>query len=195
MSNSPRVTIQDIAQSLGVPVAQVTKVILGQPGVSDDSRRQVMAALVQAGLVRISRGTSGGMIGVVVPNVLMGDYIGDVVRGITETARLRGYSVALNIETTAKSADLVQMLEPGGCDGVIGIVPNNYRDFLDAIAALTQCEELFPDGIGAKLCQGIADRFVNVFVRPRLRADSPDLRGLQHLLNCRRQVGRLTETR
>jgi LacI family transcriptional regulator len=131
MSNSPRVTIQDIAQSLGVPVDQVTKVILGQPGVSDDSRRQVMMALVQAGLVRISRGSTGGMIGVVVPNVLMGDYIGDVVRGITETARTRGYSVALNIETTAKPADLVQMLEPGGCDGVIGIVPNNYRDFLD----------------------------------------------------------------
>jgi DNA-binding LacI/PurR family transcriptional regulator len=131
MSNSPRVTIQDIAQSLGVPVAQVTKVILGQPGVSDDSRHQVMSALVRAGLVRISRGTTSGLIGIVVPNVLMGDYIGDVVRGITETAKSRGYSVALNIETTAKSADLLQMVEPGGCDGVIGIVPNSYRDFLD----------------------------------------------------------------
>lgn len=131
MANSTRVTIQDIAQSLAIPVEQVTKVILGQPGVSDESRRAILTAMEAAGLVRISRETAAGTIGVVIPGTLDGDYIAEVVRGITGTAKRRGNSVVLYLERSGREAELIRMLEPGGCIGIIAIVPNNYQHLLE----------------------------------------------------------------
>jgi len=130
MTNPTRLTLQDVARSLNIPLDQVTKVILGQPGVSDDVRHSVFAALEQAGIVRMSRETASGTIGVALPGAVVGDYIGEVVRGVAETAKERGYSVALNIETSASEADLVRLLESGGCIGMILVVPNAYEDTL-----------------------------------------------------------------
>lgn len=131
MSNTPRVSIQDIARSLAIPLDHVTKVILGQPGVSEEIRAQIFAAMEAAGLVRLSRETAAGTVGVVIPGTLDGDYIAEVVRGITETAKNRGRSVALYLERSGKEAELVRMLEPGGCIGVIAVVPNNYQHLLE----------------------------------------------------------------
>ena len=130
MTNPTRVTLQDVAQSLNVPLDQVTKVILGQPGVSDDFRRSVFTALEEAGIVRMSREGAEGTIGVAIPGAVVGDYIGEVVRGVSETAKKKGYSVALNIETSAREEDLVRLLESDGCAGMIMVVPNNYEYLL-----------------------------------------------------------------
>jgi LacI family transcriptional regulator len=114
-----------------MPLDQVTKVILGQPGVTDEARTQVFSAMEAAGLVRISRETSAGTIGVVIPGTLDGDYIAEVVRGISETAKSRGRSVVLYLERSGKESELIRMLEPGGCIGIIAIVPNNYQRLLE----------------------------------------------------------------
>lgn len=131
MQKPIRNTLHDIAESLDAPVEQVTKVILGQPGVSEEFRRRVFAAMEEAGLVRMTRETATGTVGVVIPGTLDGDYISGVVRGISETAKTRGYSVALYLERIAKEAELIRMLEPGGCIGIIAIVPNDYRHLLE----------------------------------------------------------------
>ena len=130
MTNPTRVTLHDVAQALNIPLDQVTKVILGQPGVSDDVRRSVFTALEEAGIVRMSRESASGTIGVAIPGAVVGDYIGEVVRGVTETAKNRGYSVALNIETSASEDDLIRLLESSGCIGMIMVVPNAYEDLL-----------------------------------------------------------------
>ncbi|MEP7293115.1 MAG: substrate-binding domain-containing protein [Chloroflexota bacterium] len=131
MTNPTRVTLQDVALSLNLPLDQVTKVILGQPGVPDDIRRSVFGALEQAGIVRLSKeSATTGTINVAIPGAVVGDYIGEVVRGVTETAKERGYGVALYIENSTKEADLVRLLEAPKCVGMIMVVPNLYERLL-----------------------------------------------------------------
>ena len=127
---SSRITIQDIAQSVHVPVDQVTKVILGQPGVSEDLRHMVFNALQEAGLVRLSPETKQGTIGVVVPGIV-DNYVGEVVRGIADAAKDQHYSLLFNVQYTTHEDDLDQLLRPGGCDGVVSVVPNNIERLVD----------------------------------------------------------------
>lgn len=131
MANSKHVTLQEIADSLGAPLEQVTKVILGQPGIDEAFRQKVFSALEAAGIVRLSRGTQAGTIGVVIPGTLFGDYIGEVVHSITEATKARGFSLILNVENDSREEDLIRLLGPGGCDGVIAIVPNHYNRLLE----------------------------------------------------------------
>src|SRR4051812_10965678 len=126
MQKPTRITLQDIAQSVDAPIEQVNKVILGQPGISEEFRRRVFTALEEAGLVRMSRETAKGTIGVVVPGTLNGDYIAGVVRGISESVKERGYSLALYLERGSNEQDLHRMLGAHGCRGIIAVVPNNY---------------------------------------------------------------------
>lgn len=130
MADSSRITLQHIAQSLNAPIDQVMKVILGQPDVSDELRQGVFSALQEAGLVHLSRDTAAGALGIIVPGTLIGDYVGAVVQGASETAKQRGFSVVLYNERSSKEHELAQMLG-GSCKGVISIVPNNYQRTLE----------------------------------------------------------------
>ncbi len=127
MTPPTRPSLHDIAQSLNLPLEQVTKIILGQPGISDDLRRSVFVALEQAGIVRVSREGAAGVLGVAIPGAIVSDYIGEVVRGVTETAKKLDYSVSLYIETSASEDDLARLLETDGCAGMIMVVPNDYE--------------------------------------------------------------------
>ncbi len=131
MARAGHISIHDIAQALNVPLEQVNKVILGQPNVSDDLRHKVFAALEDAGIIRVSHGTNENTIGVAIPGTVIGDYIGDVVHGIREAVERRGSSLVLYVETTSNEGDLLQMVGPDGCDGIIAIVPNDYERLLD----------------------------------------------------------------
>ncbi len=130
MTAPTRTTIQDIAESVGVPVEQVTKVILGQSGVSESVRNRVFAALEQAGLVRTSHEQQSGTIGVVLPGIVE-NYVGEVVRGIADTAQANDYTLVFNVQYTTQEDDLVQLLKPGSCDGVISVVPFNFERLLE----------------------------------------------------------------
>ncbi len=131
MTNTTRITLQDIAQSLGAPLDQVTKVILGQPDVDENLRHRVFVALEEAGLVHISRDAALGTLGIVYPGTLIGDYVGAVVHGVSETAKNRGYSAVLYSERSSKEQELIHMLEAGGCNGIVLVVPNNYQRLLE----------------------------------------------------------------
>lgn len=131
MTEPARVTLHHIAQTLDAPIEQVMKVILGQPDVNEDLRQKVFTALQEAGLVHLSNETPAGTIGIAVPGTLIGDYIGGVVQGVTETAKKRGYAVMLYNERSSKEQELVRMLSVGGCKGMIAVVPNDYTRLLD----------------------------------------------------------------
>lgn len=136
MTTPTWVTLHDIASSLDAPLEQVTKAILGQPGVSDDFRQRVFGALEQAGIVPVSReNTMTGTIAVVIPGAVVGDYIGEVVRGTNAAAEKNGCALALHIENAAKEEDVVRLLESPTCLGMILVVPNNYE------ALLALCEQ------------------------------------------------------
>ncbi len=126
-----RLTIQDIANSVGAPVEQITKVILGQPGVNEDLRRRIVTAMSEAGLVRMSHETAKGTIGVAIPGVVIDDYIGTVVSGISQIVRSEGYSLVLSIQRITQADDLDQLLGAANCVGIILVVPFNYSALLD----------------------------------------------------------------
>ncbi|HVU12134.1 MAG TPA: substrate-binding domain-containing protein [Phototrophicaceae bacterium] len=115
---------------MDLPLAQVTKVVLGQPGVSDDVRHRVFAALQDAGLVRLTEETTEGTLGVVVPGIV-DNYVGEVVRGIQDAAKAQHYTLLFNVQYETQEDDLVQLLKPGGCDGVISVVPSNLERLIE----------------------------------------------------------------
>lgn len=131
MPDPGQITLHHIAQSINAPLEQVMKVILGQPDVSDELRQRVYVALEEAGLVHLSRETTAGALGIIVPGTLIGDYIGGVMRGVSEAAKRLGWSVILYDELSAKEQELAQMLRTGSCRGVVSIVPNNYQRTLE----------------------------------------------------------------
>ena len=131
MSDAGHITLQNIAQSINAPLEQVMKVILGQPDVSDELRQQVYSALEEAGLVHLSRASTAGALSIIVPGTITGDYVGAVMRGASEAAKQRGWSVILYNELSAKEQELAQMLRSGSCKGVVSIVPNNYQRTLE----------------------------------------------------------------
>ena len=105
--------------------------MLGQPGVPEEVRRKVLAAMKDAGATNLSREATKGTIGVVIPGSTDGDYIAEVVRGISESAASQGYAIAFFSERNSKEQELIRMLEPGGCDGIIAVVPNQYQRLLE----------------------------------------------------------------
>lgn len=130
MARSGHISIQDIAQQLNAPIEAINKVILGHPDVSEDLRHKVFLALEDAGIVRVSRGTTETTIGVAIPGTVIGDYIGDVVSGIRQALQRRGASLMLYVERTSDDDDLLDMIGPNGCDGIIAIVPDEYERLL-----------------------------------------------------------------
>lgn len=131
MTTPTRVTLHDIGLMLDAPLEQVTKVILGQPGVSDEFRQRVFGALADAGIVRVSRENATiGTIAVVIPGAVVGDYIGEVVRGAKAAAEKNGCALALHIEDAAKEEDVIRLLGSPGCIGMVFLVPNQYESLL-----------------------------------------------------------------
>jgi LacI family transcriptional regulator len=132
-----RTNIQEIAQRANVPVEQAANVILGKPGVPDAIRQRVLGVLADAGLIEMSaqRKPSDPVIGIVIPGPVIDDYVGEVIRGISDTAGQHGYSLAINVQNPDVADDLVGLFQEGVCDGLIAIVPFNYDELL------TLCQE------------------------------------------------------
>ncbi len=74
-----------------------------------------------------------GTIGVVIPGVIIHDYLGEVFRGIADTAKQHGYSLITNIQNPRRHDNLAHLLAPGVSDGVVVVLPDN------SLAVLDQC--------------------------------------------------------
>src|SRR5579871_5929113 len=105
--------------------------MLGQPGVPNEVRGKVLTALKEAGLMRPPSAATKGTIGIVIPGTTEGDYIAEVVRGIVDAAATNAYSTIFYSERNSQEHELIQMLRPGGCAGIIAVVPNDYAHLLD----------------------------------------------------------------
>lgn len=131
MTKPIRLTLHDIARQVDAPIEQVNKVILGQPGVSEEFRRRVFAAMEAAGLMRMTPAATSGTIGIVFPGTLDGDYVTGVVHGASETARRHGYAATLYLESSGREDELLRILEQDSCLGIIAVVPDNYSRLLE----------------------------------------------------------------
>lgn len=92
-----RMTVHDVAARAGVSIGTVSHVISGQQHVALGTRRRVEDAMAALGYRpnRVARSLilrSTHTLGMVIPDVA-NPFFGDVMRGVEEVARERGYSV------------------------------------------------------------------------------------------------------
>jgi LacI family transcriptional regulator len=74
-------------------------------------------------------------IGVIIPGVIIHDYLGEVFRGIADTAKQHGYSLITNIQNPRRRDNLAHLLAPGVCDGVVIVLPFNSHEVMDQCRA------------------------------------------------------------
>jgi LacI family transcriptional regulator len=136
MSLKTRVTITDVAQHAGVSPKSISRVINGQPGVSEETRRRILESVSKLGYVanpvaRRLRG-SANVIGLIVSD--FEDYIDQVMRGISLASQRLGYNVVLYVQhTTKQSVDsYLPLIGSGLVGGVLLVVPHD----LDILVSL-----------------------------------------------------------
>ncbi|MBR8740369.1 LacI family DNA-binding transcriptional regulator [Nocardiopsis sp. MG754419] len=93
------VGIKDVAETAGLSVATVSRVLNGHPSVSDGARERVLAATEALGyrpnvVARSLRTDRTGTIGLVISDVL-NPYFTELARAVEEEARTLGYSVII----------------------------------------------------------------------------------------------------
>jgi LacI family transcriptional regulator len=136
-----RVTMQQIAEQAGVSKYAVSKALSGQSGVSEETRERIVKIAMQLGYflqeqppqaaksrATLRRKRQSNTIVVLMPNVRSqhrgSPYWGRIVDGIMQAIRARGLGMVIVTEHSAEN--LLQILNPSGMLGVIGVgmVPN-----------------------------------------------------------------------
>lgn len=121
---STRLRLADVATQAQVSTATVSRVLNDKPGVSDDVRQRVLAALTDLGYERPTRlhTRSGGLVGLVLPDVTNPIFPAfcDV---ITTMLHDRGYLPALCAQTPGGPSEdqYVQLLLDQGAAGIVFI--------------------------------------------------------------------------
>lgn len=136
------VTIKDIAKSLGISYSSVSRALNNKPGVSDETRKRVMAQAkkmsykpnaIAIGLVKKQSNT----IGVIIPDIT-NSFFGEVTEGIIQTAEHTDYTVFLcisNWDVEIEKAYL-KTLQEKQVDGIIlksasDSEEENYRNIIN----------------------------------------------------------------
>ncbi len=129
MSPKSHVTITDVAQFAGVSPKSISRVINGQPGVSDETRQHILEAISTLGYVvnpvaRRLRG-SANVIGLIVSD--FEDYVDQVMRGISLASQRLGYNVVLYVQHTTKQTvdSYLPIIGSGMVGGVMLVVPHD----------------------------------------------------------------------
>lgn len=144
------VSIKDVAESAGLSVATVSRVLNGHPSVSDDARERVLAAAGTLGyrpnvVARSLRTHRTGTIGLVISDVL-NPYFTELARAVEEEARELGYSVIIgNADERADLEDHhVRGLLDRRIDGLL-VSPADSRSPMTLEAAAGDTPVVFVD--------------------------------------------------
>ena len=126
--SSSRVTVHDVAQSAGVSIATVSRVMSGNPTVNAELAERVRKAAAELGYrpSAAAQGLASGRtntMGLVVPN-LGNPYFSDLIKSVASSCGAEGYRllVADSNEHLDEELDLAQSLLRGA-DGLIMVSP------------------------------------------------------------------------
>jgi LacI family transcriptional regulator len=137
MSNQSKITISQVAEIANVSKMTVSRVLNGQPGVSDQTRQRIMETIDALGYVanpaaRVLRGASR-VLGLILP-ALTSPYIGEVLNGISQAADRSDYGLMLYTQgkthNSSRSKYYASLLANGLVDGVLMVVPYDYEMFV-----------------------------------------------------------------
>ncbi len=126
-----RATLRDIAQSLHITVATVSRALKGYPDISAATKEAVLAT---AKALRYEphpmavklRQQAYKVVGVVVPDIIH-PFFSDVISGIVEVVEAEGYHVLLtqSNESFEKETRVTRMLRETGIDGLLICLAND----------------------------------------------------------------------
>jgi LacI family transcriptional regulator len=129
MKPGGKLTLYEIAKLAGVSKSSVSRVLMNQRGISDETRQRILDIIKESGYrpSQFARGLAGGhtgLIAVMTPGIFSG-YYADVLRGIDVVAHARG--VHLITSFSHGPDDYRSLLEeftrPGRVDGLILVAP------------------------------------------------------------------------
>lgn len=120
-----RVTIYEVAKASGVSLATVSRVINNQQNVTPETRKKVEATIARlgykpSGLAQALATSKSTNIGVVIPSANY-VYISNVLNGITEVAKEKGFTLSL-FTTSHSRDDALRMLEKVITSHVDGVI-------------------------------------------------------------------------
>jgi len=139
MISSSRVTISDVAQAAHVSKMTVSRVLNGQPGVSEETRQRILTTMRTMGYVakiaaRTLRGSSK-IIGLILPG-LIAPYMAEVLQGISAAAEQLDYGLMLYTQNgtghALRSSYYASLLSNGLADGVVLVVPYDYETLVQS---------------------------------------------------------------
>ncbi|MFA5421225.1 MAG: LacI family DNA-binding transcriptional regulator [Bacilli bacterium] len=120
-----RVTIYEVAKASGVSLATVSRVINNQGNVTEETRRKVEATIQRlgykpSGLARALATNVTTNIGIVIPSANY-VYIANMLNGITEIAKEKGFVLTLFVTSYSRS-DAISMVEKVITSHVDGVI-------------------------------------------------------------------------
>lgn len=125
-----RATLRDIAQTLGVTVATVSRALKDYPDISLSTKKLVLATAERLHyaphpLAVKLRQKAYKVVGVVVPDIVH-PFFSDVISGIVDVVEAQGYHVILSQsnESFEKEIRVTQMLQATGVDGLLVCLSN-----------------------------------------------------------------------
>ncbi len=129
MKRAGKLTVYEIAALAGVSKSSVSRVLMNQSGISDETRRRILDVIKKSGYrpSNFARGLAGGrtgLIAVVTPGIFSGFYA-DVLRGIDVVAHKRGVRMITSFAHGERDYRLLvdEFTQGGRVDGVILVAP------------------------------------------------------------------------
>lgn len=133
MSNS-NVTIADVAEIAQVSKMSVSRVVNGQPGVSEKTRQRILEVIEQTGYVPNSgpnlRPVGSKLVALLVPDITT-TYMGEILRGVSGAAERLNYGLMLYtqgaVSNIQRTSYYLSILGSSLVDGVLLVVPHDYE--------------------------------------------------------------------
>lgn len=136
------VTLADVAERAQVSKMSVSRVLNGQPGVSEKTRQRILEAVEQLGYVPNSSSrmhtTGAKLIALLIPDITT-TYMGEILRGISGAAERLNYGLMLYtqgfIDHAQRTQYYLSLLNNSLVDGVLMVVPLDYEVIVDDLKA------------------------------------------------------------
>lgn len=124
MSQLTRSQMYDVAQWANVSIDQLMKVLLEDKATTADVYQRIYKAMDAMGLDgQVRHKIANGVVGILAPKNAPGDFINELVRAVNAALKSRGYVSVVQVRSEQWDSDLIELLQPGGIDGIISLIP------------------------------------------------------------------------